>query len=274
MTATRMLQRRGTAAEWAATNPVLGPGELGVDETNHEVRVGDGATPWSGLPSYIGPEGPPGPPGDTGAASTVPGPPGPPGPPGDPGADGAGGAAPSGTIIIWSSLATSVPAGWKVCDGSAISRTGYATLWGIIGTLYGAGDGSTTFNLPNLKGRVIVGIDAGQAEFNSTGESGGEKSHTLTTGEMPDHNHGGDTGTTGSAHNHTLPIQYVDNTPNTGASRRVTDINNATGGTGTSANATVPTTGSGHTHNISGAGGGGAHNNLQPYTALHYIIKV
>lgn len=75
----------------------------------------------------------------------------------------------TGEIRIWST--TSAPSGWFLCDGSAISRTTYSELFAIIGTTYGTGDGSTTFNIPNLKGRAIVGKDASQTEFDVLGET-------------------------------------------------------------------------------------------------------
>lgn len=91
---------------------------------------------------------------------------------------------PSGLIAPFAG--ETAPAGWLMCDGTAVSRTGYSTLYAVIGTRYGAGDGSTTFNLPNLKGRVPVGFDLGQTEFDTLGETGGSKSgvsahgHTLS----------------------------------------------------------------------------------------------
>src|SRR5690606_11752046 len=84
------------------------------------------------------------------------------------------------------------------CDGSAVSRTDYADLFEVIGTSYGVGDGSTTFNLPNLQGRVPVGLDTGQTEFNALGKTGGAKTHTLTIDQMPSHSH------TQAPHSHTV----------------------------------------------------------------------
>ena len=77
------------------------------------------------------------------------------------------------------------PANWLICDGSAVSRTAYADLFAVIGTKYGEGDGSTTFNLPNLKGRVPVGLDGSDTDFKPIGKTGGEKAHTLTVYELP-----------------------------------------------------------------------------------------
>ena len=62
-----------------------------------------------------------------------------------------------------------------ICDGRAVSRSDYSELFAVIGTTYGSGDGSTTFNLPNLKGRVPVGKDSSQTEFDTIGETGGSK---------------------------------------------------------------------------------------------------
>ena len=112
---------------------------------------------------------------------------------------------------------------------------------------YGAGDGSTTFNLPGSKGKVPVGYNSSETEFNALGKTGGEKTHTLTIAEMPSHNH----------------PQNVSANPNTGGPgiRRDWD-EDATGlsiyAQGISTNNT---------------GGGEAHNNLPPYFVTNYIIK-
>lgn len=145
---------------------------------------------------------------------------------------------PAGVINPWAGVAGSPPTGWLLCDGTAVSRSTYSTLFGIVGTAYGVGDNSTTFNLPNLKGKVPVGLDSTQTEFDTRGETGGAKTVTLTEAQMPGHTHayGFGGGTTGGA--------YI-----TQASP-----------SGTFANST--TTGSGE-----------AHPNLQPYIVVNYIIK-
>lgn len=81
------------------------------------------------------------------------------------------------------------PVNWLVCDGSEISRTEYAELFAVIGTSYGEGDGSTTFNLPDKRGKQSIGLDTADEAFNTIGNTGGEKEHTLAHDEMPLHSH-------------------------------------------------------------------------------------
>mgnify|MGYP002762844564 CR=1 FL=1 len=109
---------------------------------------------------------------------------------------------PIGTVLPYTN--ETAPENWLVCDGSELDRTEYNHLFAIIGTTFGEGDGSTTFNLPNLKGRTIVGLDTNDTDFNTIGKKIGEKTHTLTIAEMPEHNHkqsldGGNSGNSGNA---------------------------------------------------------------------------
>jgi len=85
---------------------------------------------------------------------------------------------------------TTPPDQYLLEDGSAVSRTTYADLFALIGTTYGAGDGTNTFNLPDSRGRATVGLSATDAEFNTIGEKYGEKSHQITLAETPSHAHG------------------------------------------------------------------------------------
>lgn len=78
-----------------------------------------------------------------------------------------------------------VPTGWLLCNGQAVSRTDYAELFSVIGTTYGSGDGSTTFNVPDMRNRFLVGA----GDEYSLNSKGGEKTHTLTINEMPKHDH-------------------------------------------------------------------------------------
>lgn len=94
---------------------------------------------------------------------------------------------PIGSMLPYSSEV--IPNGFLPCDGSEVSRTEYKELFAVIGITYGAGDGETTFNLPDKRGRVSVGLDLDQEEFNSIGLKDGEKEHTLTVDEMPSHTH-------------------------------------------------------------------------------------
>ena len=108
-------------------------------------------------------------------------------------ASGATAALPPGTLTQFAG--TNAPTGWLICDGSAISRSTYATLFAVIATTYGAGDGSTTFNLPDLRGRVAVGLSSGGASNVAT--LGNNDGHTANIRNVS-HHHTLQTGTSGS----------------------------------------------------------------------------
>lgn len=95
---------------------------------------------------------------------------------------------PTGAMIDFAG--TSVPTGYLGCDGSAVSRTTYADLFTAIGTTWGVGDGSTTFNLPDFRRRTAIGSGgSGTGTIgNAVGNVGGEETHVLTTGELPTFN--------------------------------------------------------------------------------------
>jgi microcystin-dependent protein len=156
---------------------------------------------------------------------------------------------------------STAPTNWMICDGSAIPRTGFAALFSVISTTYGAGDGTTTFNIPNLRGKAVVGVD-GSAQFTNLGSTFGELSHTTTVAEMPSHNHTlHDPG-----HVHTI-------TP-----MRVVSVSNTSNNVGV-LSATTPSTGLTTDSAVTGitldaSGGGTPHNNVQPSLALNFIIRV
>ena len=91
--------------------------------------------------------------------------------------------------MIGSIVATArstAPTGWLLCDGAAVSRSTYAALFSAIGTAYGVGNGTTTFNIPDFRGRVPVGVDGAAARLTANdalGNSGGEEKHVLAFGE-------------------------------------------------------------------------------------------
>lgn len=96
---------------------------------------------------------------------------------------GVGGDVEIGCVLAYGG--STAPDGYLLCDGSAVSRTTYADLFAVIGTAFGAGDGSTTFNLPKLDGKIPVGKDSSDTDFNTIGKTDGEKTHTLTNTEIP-----------------------------------------------------------------------------------------
>lgn len=129
---------------------------------------------------------------------------------------------PAGSIIDYGG--STAPSGFLSCDGSAISRTTYSRLFSAIGTTWGAGDGSTTFNLPNLQRKATIGAGGTSVSgpANTVGSTGGEEKHTLATGELPAHNHGvsdpgHNHGVTDPGHSHVTPItNWSTGGPNTG----------------------------------------------------------
>ncbi|WP_200840583.1 phage tail protein [Geminicoccus flavidas] len=147
------------------------------------------------------------------------------------------------------------PPGFLMCSGQAVSRTDYAALYSLLGTRFGAGNGSTTFNVPDLRGRVPVGLDnmggtnanrvteaASGIDSLTIGATGGAQTHTLTTAQMP-------------AHTHSYNAY-----------------------TGANAGAGTPVTGTGATAVIGSStsgsqGSGQAHNNMQPSMMMNWIIK-
>lgn len=175
--------------------------------------------------------------------------------------------------VVTDFAGATAPSGWLLCFGQAVSRVSYADLFTALGTLYGTGDGSTTFNLPDLRGRVMGGKDdmGGSAAGRLTGgavlgASLGSQTHTLVTAEMPAHSHGGSTGVAGDhTHSGTLAISYGGSWPNSSG------IEEGRGAPDWQAGA-MGNAGS-HSHSITSEGSGTAHNNVQPTFILNKIIK-
>lgn len=198
-----------------------------------------------------------------------------------------------GSIILHAYNGTA-PDHYLVCDGSAVSRDEYSDLFEVIGTTYGSGDGSTTFNLPNLSGRVPVGPNLTL----SVGDTGGESTHTLQTSEIATHSH--------TVPSHTHANDIVAKTPK--LSHTVTQpmyrYNVLNGGlnaynlsSGFNAYTSTTSAGMSRTKNLSvaahdastctmsgevtdcpafdtdSAGSNDAHNNMMPYLSLVYLIQ-
>lgn len=166
---------------------------------------------------------------------------------------------------------TGVPTGWIPCDGRAVNRTTWRRLFAVLGTTYGSGDGSTTFNVPDLRGRVAVclddmgGSDAGRLSVaNTLGGTGGTQTHTLSEGEMPSHTH------TGPSHNHT-PNAIASFLVDGPTSLIVLGVGDHGGGTYSPG--VVSDTSSQGTGNTGSKGSGSAHNIMQPYILMNYLIK-
>lgn len=90
---------------------------------------------------------------------------------------------PIGAIVIYPS--DTIPTDWLLCNGQAVSRTTYSTLFSVLGTSHGSGDGSTTFNVPNMKGRTAVGKDSTDTDFDTLGETLGSKLMQTHTHDVP-----------------------------------------------------------------------------------------
>ena len=143
-----------------------------------------------------------------------------------------------GEIKMWS--AATAPDKWLLCDGAAISRTTYADLFTVVSTTYGVGDGTTTFNVPDFRGRAPIGAGQGSGLTARTlGASLGEEEHTDTINEMPVHKH-----------QFSLPA-------------------NSTRASGSSP---CVSTSSSRVETTQSEGGGDAHNTMQPSLVVNFII--
>ena len=168
-------------------------------------------------------------------------------------------AVPTGTISAFGG--TSAPEGYLLCNGASHSTSEYADLYSVIGVRYGGSGGS--FNVPDMRGRVGVGYDSGQTEFNALGKTGGAATHTLTEAEMPSHDHGGGTGSS----------EISDAGFAAGAGSGTASPARIYRGSDSSGRFSATILYSSHQHTIPSSGGGQAHNNLQPYNTVNYIIR-
>jgi microcystin-dependent protein len=200
---------------------------------------------------------------------------------------------PTGSLVMWPSSV--IPTDWKLCNGDAISRTTFATLYSLIGTTFGVGDGTTTFNLPNYKNRMPYGADT--VAVGATGGSANAivVSHTHTgTTDLPNQGHthafSGTTGGQSAGHNHSALDPAGGTYQNVGGLFG-SDYNfGAYGSTANGTYVTGPnsvdhnhafsgTTGDisqGHVHpfTTASAGSSGTNANLPPYLGINFIIKI
>jgi microcystin-dependent protein len=207
---------------------------------------------------------------------------------------------PTGTVVPFAGD-TTPGSDWLICDGSAISRSTYSALFAVIGTSYGSGNGTSTFNVPNLRGRVVAGVDPNQStgtyRFTPVGFSAGSNTHQLTQAELANHTHtAGSQAQADGSHSHSVSTGAAGGHTHGQRDFPLTTAPNDIGaGNYTRPRVPVPADQSGqsvtyqpdhfhsvtisdsgvHTHSFSIGltGDGVAHNNLQPYLVMNYIIK-
>ena len=182
---------------------------------------------------------------------------------------------PTATIVPWSS--SSVPSGFLECNGAAVSRSTYSALFAIVGTTYGAGDGASTFNLPDLQDNVAVGKSGTKALASTGGANTVSSSGTVGT------NISGTVG--GSTANATLSTSQLashsHNVPVVNANAQGGSLPANESGSPTNVGTTSTGSGTGHSHNMSATFSGTASSTfsgtatsvIQPYIAIIYIIK-
>lgn len=187
-------------------------------------------------------------------------------------------AAPIGTISSYGG--TTAPSKWTLCYGQAISRTTYSALFAKIGTTYGAGNGSTTFNLPDCRGRVSAGKDnmggtsanrltnqTGGLNGDILGASGGQEAVTLTAAQIPQL-----TGSAASAGSHTHGITNGTSAVRDGSLTLASPTTNGNDIFDTNITVTLVAAGT-HSHTVTvNSGGGDPHSNIQPTLIINKII--
>lgn len=197
---------------------------------------------------------------------------------------------PAGIVIPFAG--STPPQGYLLCDGSAVSRDTYSALFAVIGTVYGAGDGSTTFNVPDLSGRVVLGV----SQSHALGSTGGSETVTLTENQLPahshvvpQHGHGNDIAAAMPALSHTVTqAVFKYNSPGSSTALSGSDATLYTGTNTASASRKTNFSVSDHVPQdcttsgsvtacpamTSGSSGqSGVHSNMQPYMSLSYIIS-
>lgn len=200
--------------------------------------------------------------------------------------------------VIFDYAGATAPNGWLMCYGQAVSRTTYKNLFAAIGTTYGAGDGSTTFNLPDCRGRAIIGKDnmggtaagrvttaGGGIDGATLGASGGVEKHQLTAAQMPSHTHANTLTDPGHIHSNTLTDPGHTHSHNAAAQVGGSSTGGGAFALNAQANATINAAGTGITINnaskvtgitINNAaqGSDNAHPNVQPGIVFNKIIKI
>tara|TARA_A100000171_G_scaffold9557_1_gene7005 strand:+ start:1458 stop:2645 length:1188 start_codon:yes stop_codon:yes gene_type:complete len=175
---------------------------------------------------------------------------------------------PTGGVIPFAGTSAGTPTGFLLCHGQAVSRSTYSGLFSVITSIYGDGDGSSTFNIPDLRGRVVAGQDdmggtsanrltgqTGGVDGDTLGGSGGAETHTLTEAQLASHTH-----------------QALNPLTGSGDSGNRFNIVNEQQNFDT-ATQSYRTSSGGNQNLINTTGSGSAHNNVQPTFILNYIIK-
>jgi len=155
---------------------------------------------------------------------------------------------PAGSIVAFGGAVA--PTCWLLCDGTSYLRTAWPELFAVIGTAYGAADG-THFNVPDLRGRSPVGVSPGlpapRPTVRTRGQVGGEEAHKLVLTEMAAHDHGGHTG---DAADLIVDVEVL---------KIASEAYGFQEGS--------------HNHTIASAGGDVAHNTMPPFQVTEFIIK-
>lgn len=193
--------------------------------------------------------------------------------------DGSGGTpqapdtVPLGGIIDFTGPIDSIPTSYRLANGQALSRTVYSDYFDLVGTMYGAGDGSTTFNIPNIGSRQRSGYNPNDTQYNVIGQTGGSKTASLSAANNGPHSHNGTTSTNGNhQHSPSLPgaTGFVQYRPSGGLPIGANIPGNGTM-TGTHMNAAGNHN---HTFTTSSSGSGTPFSILDQYIVLPVIVRV